>query len=145
MNLRSLRSRRLVYPPAMPREVAGEVRRLLAEDSAALQLEPLSDWGGFDHLLTRPRIQKPGLALSASSSTSMATGVQIRGPSRSRRCWSWARRRCFGSGSDAWGSRTEAPRCYATGMDRIGTCSALLLALSGCGAGPVTGDEAIRG
>ncbi len=48
----------------MPREAAVEVSRLLAEDSASLQLERLSDWGGLDHLLSRPRIQKPGLALS---------------------------------------------------------------------------------
>ncbi|MCA9700344.1 MAG: HPr kinase/phosphorylase, partial [Myxococcales bacterium] len=48
----------------MPRDVSVEVSRLLDEDSASLQLEVLSDWGGLDRLLTRPRIQKPGLALS---------------------------------------------------------------------------------
>ncbi|NVB40124.1 HPr(Ser) kinase/phosphatase [Pseudenhygromyxa sp. WMMC2535] len=48
----------------MRRDVAVEVSRLLDEDSAALQLEVLSTWGGLDRLLTRPRIQKPGLALS---------------------------------------------------------------------------------
>lgn len=48
----------------MRREAAVEISRLLAEDSASLQLEALSDWGGLDRLLTRPRIQKPGLALS---------------------------------------------------------------------------------
>ncbi len=48
----------------MRRDVTVEVSRLLDEDSVSLQLEVLSDWGGLDRLLTRPRIQKPGLALS---------------------------------------------------------------------------------
>ena len=48
----------------MRREAAVEINRLLAEDSASLQLEVLSDWGGLERLLSRPRIQKPGLALS---------------------------------------------------------------------------------
>jgi HPr kinase/phosphorylase len=48
----------------MRREPAVEINRLLADDSASLQLEVLSDWGGLERLLTRPRIQKPGLALS---------------------------------------------------------------------------------
>ena len=48
----------------MRRDATVEVSRLLAEDSGNLQLEVLSDWGGLDRLLTRPRIQKPGLALS---------------------------------------------------------------------------------
>ncbi|EDM79366.1 HPr kinase/phosphorylase [Plesiocystis pacifica SIR-1] len=48
----------------MRREAAVEVSRLLDEDSTDLQLEVLSSWGGLDRLLTRPRIQKPGLALS---------------------------------------------------------------------------------
>lgn len=48
----------------MRRDATVEVGRLLNEESASLQLELLSDWGGLDRLLTRPRIQKPGLALS---------------------------------------------------------------------------------
>ena len=48
----------------MRREAAVEVSRLLAEDCASLQLSVMSDWGGLERLLTRPRIQKPGLALS---------------------------------------------------------------------------------
>jgi HPr kinase/phosphorylase len=63
----------------MPREVAVEVRRLLTEDSAALQLELLSDWDGLDHLLTRPRIQKPGLALSGFVKHIYGDRVQILG------------------------------------------------------------------
>ena len=73
------RSLRLVYPAPMPREVAVEVRRLLAEDSAALQLELLSNWDGLDHLLTRPRIQKPGLALSGFVKHIYGDRVQILG------------------------------------------------------------------
>lgn len=48
----------------MRRDATVEVSRLLDEASASLQLEVLSDWGGLDRLMTRPRIQKPGLALS---------------------------------------------------------------------------------
>ncbi len=48
----------------MRREATVEVGRLLDEASAPLQLEVLSDWGGLEGLITRPRIQKPGLALA---------------------------------------------------------------------------------
>ena len=48
----------------MRRDATVEVSRLLDEHSAGLQLELLSSWGGLERLLTRPRIQKPGLALS---------------------------------------------------------------------------------
>lgn len=49
----------------MRRESAVEVRALLDPAlQSALQLEVLSDWGGLDNRISRPRIQKPGLALS---------------------------------------------------------------------------------
>ncbi|PRQ03262.1 HPr kinase/phosphorylase [Enhygromyxa salina] len=48
----------------MRRDATAEVSSLLADDSASLKLEVLSDWGGLDRLLIRPRIQKPGIALS---------------------------------------------------------------------------------
>lgn len=49
----------------MRRELSVDVAKLLqANESAGLQLSLLSDWGGLEHVVTRPRIQKPGLALS---------------------------------------------------------------------------------
>ncbi|MFO7562528.1 MAG: HPr(Ser) kinase/phosphatase [Enhygromyxa sp.] len=63
----------------MRREAAVEVNRLLAEDSASLQLEELSDWGGLDRLLTRPRIQKPGLALSGFVKHTYGDRLQVLG------------------------------------------------------------------
>lgn len=48
----------------MRRETHVAVQRLLDPDSASLQLSHWSDWGGLDRRITRPRIQKPGLALT---------------------------------------------------------------------------------
>jgi HPr kinase/phosphorylase len=49
----------------MRRELSFEVGRLLDEPArSALQLSVLSTWGGLDRKVLRPRIQKPGLALS---------------------------------------------------------------------------------
>src|SRR5690606_2371922 len=63
----------------MRREAAVEVSRLLAEDSASLQLEVLSDWGGLDRLLSRPRIPKPGLALSGIVKHTYGDRLQVLG------------------------------------------------------------------
>ena len=52
----------------MRRELSVDVKTLLEDaDGASLQLTRFSDWGGLDRAVTRPRIQKPGLALSQGS------------------------------------------------------------------------------
>lgn len=48
----------------MRREASVEVGHLLEVAGKKLQLTLLSDWGGLDRKITRPRIQKPGLALA---------------------------------------------------------------------------------
>jgi HPr kinase/phosphorylase len=48
----------------MRRETHVAVQRLLDPDSGMLQLSLWSEWGGLDRRITRPRIQKPGLALT---------------------------------------------------------------------------------
>ena len=48
----------------MPREITVEVGELLRACSEELQLTLLSDWGELDRAISRPRIQKAGLALS---------------------------------------------------------------------------------
>lgn len=48
----------------MRRETSVEVSQLLVEEATGLQLTLASDWGGLDRRINRPRIQKPGLALS---------------------------------------------------------------------------------
>lgn len=47
----------------MRNQASVQVGRLL-EGESNLELSLLSDWGGLDRLITRPRIQKPGLALA---------------------------------------------------------------------------------
>ena len=47
----------------MRNQASVQVGRLLDGESN-LELSLLSDWGGLDRLITRPRIQKPGLALA---------------------------------------------------------------------------------
>jgi len=63
----------------MRRDASVEVSRLLADESGNLQLEMLSDWGGLERLLTRPRIQKPGLALSGFVKHVFGERLQILG------------------------------------------------------------------
>ena len=48
----------------MPREITVEVGELLRACAEELQLTLLSDWGDLDRAISRPRIQKAGLALS---------------------------------------------------------------------------------
>ncbi|HRI08361.1 MAG TPA: HPr kinase/phosphorylase, partial [Nannocystaceae bacterium] len=48
----------------MPREITVEVGDLLRACAEPLQLTLLSDWGDLDRKISRPRIQKAGLALS---------------------------------------------------------------------------------
>lgn len=48
----------------MRRDTSVAVEDLLDAEAARLDLELLSDWGGLDRRILRPRIQKPGLALS---------------------------------------------------------------------------------
>ena len=48
----------------MRRERSVEVAQLLGDIAEHLQIELLSDWGGLDRFISRPRIQKPGLALT---------------------------------------------------------------------------------
>jgi HPr kinase/phosphorylase len=47
----------------MRREASLSVAELLEKCSSSLRLEALSSWGGLDRTISRPRIQKPGLAL----------------------------------------------------------------------------------
>ncbi|MEM6292407.1 MAG: HPr(Ser) kinase/phosphatase [Myxococcota bacterium] len=56
------------------------MRRLLEEpDATTLGLCPLSDWGGLDRRTTRPRIQKPGLALTGFTKHVYSDRVQVLG------------------------------------------------------------------
>lgn len=48
----------------MRNQASVQVGRLLLEGDINLELSLLSDWDGLDRVITRPRIQKPGLALS---------------------------------------------------------------------------------
>ncbi len=63
----------------MRRESSVDIARLLDEASAGLQLSLLSDWGGLDRKVTRPRIQKPGLALSGFVKHVYPDRVQVLG------------------------------------------------------------------
>lgn len=63
----------------MRKESSIEVRNLLDEASGALQLTELSAWGGLDRKITRPRIQKPGLALSGFVKHVYGDRVQVLG------------------------------------------------------------------
>lgn len=48
----------------MRKENSVEVNRVLEDPSGVLQLQVLSDWGELERRISRPRIQKPGLALA---------------------------------------------------------------------------------
>lgn len=65
----------------MRRELSVEVDRLLAEAQTAgnLQLSLISDWGGLDRKITRPRIQKPGLAIAGFTKHVYPDRVQVFG------------------------------------------------------------------
>ncbi|MEM6994631.1 MAG: HPr(Ser) kinase/phosphatase [Myxococcota bacterium] len=65
----------------MRKELSVEIRNLLGEagESAGLGLSVLSDWDGLDRRIARPRIQKPGLALSGFTKHVYADRIQIFG------------------------------------------------------------------
>ncbi|MEX1364325.1 MAG: HPr(Ser) kinase/phosphatase [Nannocystaceae bacterium] len=64
----------------MRRELSVDVARLLgANETAGLGLTLLSDWGGLERPLSRPRIQKPGLALSGFVKHVYADRLQVLG------------------------------------------------------------------
>lgn len=63
----------------MRRERYVEVQSLLGDIAEHLQLELLSDWGGDDKRITRPRIQKPGLALTGFVKHVYPDRVQVLG------------------------------------------------------------------
>lgn len=63
----------------MRRESSIEVNQLLDEASASLQLTSISEWGGLDRKIARPRIQKPGLALSGFVKHVYGDRVQVLG------------------------------------------------------------------
>jgi len=64
----------------MRRELSVDVGTLLEDaDGASLQLSRYSDWGGLDRLVMRPRIQKPGLALSGFVKHVYADRLQVLG------------------------------------------------------------------
>ncbi|TPV96750.1 MAG: HPr(Ser) kinase/phosphatase [Myxococcales bacterium FL481] len=48
----------------MRRDTSVAVEDLLDGEASRLEIELLSDWGGLERRILRPRIQKPGLALS---------------------------------------------------------------------------------
>ena len=62
----------------MRREVSVEVGQLLGEGTG-LQLVQLSSWGGLERRVTRPRIQKPGLALGGFTKHVYPDRVQVLG------------------------------------------------------------------
>ena len=64
----------------MRREVWVEVGQLLAEgQQGPLQLGVLSNWGGMERRIARPRIQKPGLALAGFTKHVYPDRVQVLG------------------------------------------------------------------
>ncbi|MCX4245455.1 HPr(Ser) kinase/phosphatase [Paraliomyxa miuraensis] len=64
----------------MRRELSVDVGKLLEDSEAAgLQLTLLSNWGGLDRSILRPRIQKPGLALSGFVKHVYADRLQVLG------------------------------------------------------------------
>ncbi len=65
----------------MRKELSVEIRSLLGGvgESAGLGLSVLSDWEGLDRRVSRPRIQKPGLALSGFIKHVYPDRVQIFG------------------------------------------------------------------
>lgn len=66
--------------PFMRKENAVELSQLLDDDEMSpLGLRPLSNWGGLNRRTTRPRIQKPGLALSGFTKHVYPDRVQVLG------------------------------------------------------------------
>ncbi len=63
----------------MRRELSVDVGTLLEDAGASLQLTRFSDWGGLDRKVVRPRIQKPGLALSGFVKHVYADRLQVLG------------------------------------------------------------------
>lgn len=63
----------------MRRDRSLPVGSLLTEGAQQLQLEQLSDWGGLDREILRPRIQKPGLALTGFTKHVYPDRVQVLG------------------------------------------------------------------
>jgi HPr kinase/phosphorylase len=63
----------------MRRETSVEVSQLLDDPSKTLHLELLSDWEGLDRRVTRPRIQRAGLALAGFVKHVYADRVQVLG------------------------------------------------------------------
>ncbi len=64
----------------MRKENAVALSQLLDDDETSpLGLRPLSDWGGLERRTTRPRIQKPGLALAGFTKHVYADRVQVMG------------------------------------------------------------------
>ncbi len=64
----------------MRKENAVELSQLLDDDETSpLGLRPLSSWGGLNRRTTRPRIQKPGLALSGFTKHVYADRIQVLG------------------------------------------------------------------
>ena len=64
----------------MRKEHSVEIGQLLAESNAAnLELHLLSSWGGLQRKVTRPRIQKPGLALAGFTKHVYSDRVQVFG------------------------------------------------------------------
>jgi HPr kinase/phosphorylase len=65
----------------MRRELSVEVERLLEEAASTgnLQLGLVSDWGGLDRKIMRPRIQKPGLAIAGFTKHVYPDRVQVFG------------------------------------------------------------------
>jgi HPr kinase/phosphorylase len=62
------------------KENAVALSQLLDDDeTSSLGLRPLSNWGGLDRRTTRPRIQKPGLALAGFTKHVYADRVQVMG------------------------------------------------------------------
>lgn len=62
------------------KEQSVEIGKLVAESqSANLELSVLSDWGGLDRRTSRPRIQKPGLALAGFTKHIWSDRVQVVG------------------------------------------------------------------
>ncbi len=63
----------------MPREITVEVGQLFEACREALSIERISDWGSLDRKITRPRIQKAGLALSGYTKHVFPDRLQILG------------------------------------------------------------------
>lgn len=64
----------------MRRDLSVDVGTLLeGGDSTSLQISRYSDWGGLERIVARPRIQKPGLALSGFVKHVYADRLQVLG------------------------------------------------------------------